>query len=472
VKDLHSIIQSLSKEEIRFYKLFVGRTNQSKERKDLKLFDIIKKNSDQDYSKKAIESLAVTSNNFYQLKNRIYHDVNNSMIWQHISKDQQSKSFSYILLSRVFRNKGELDLAYHYLLTAEKEAIKLELFEILAIVYSDIIELSHELISIDLDKYLNLKKENSKVRVEIEDIDSHLAKLMYDIKTKQNFSKSDPALTNFLSIHHQKKASDKKVLESPRFKLRLFKMYSRLLLQEKDYVSLEKYLNESYQDFTSNNLFNRHNHNDKLTLLTYLTNSLFKNEKFSKSLEVAELLHQAMKEHDKFLYEKYIFYYYNALVLNYAKEDKDKALEILQLAKSNEIIKKLPGYTSFIYLNTALIYYYQEKYTSAKTNISRLIQQVDFLSLDVVFQFKLLIVELIIRLKLDQNDIIIQKMKDIKSNYINILSDKKYHRDVLVLETIGKIINGEKIDKKNLLIALGNQLEIDIIDYTDWAKSV
>ena len=45
------------------------------------------------------------------------------MIWQHISKDQQSKSFSYILLSRVFRNKGELDLAYHYLLTAEKEAI-------------------------------------------------------------------------------------------------------------------------------------------------------------------------------------------------------------------------------------------------------------------------------------------------------------------------------------------------------------
>jgi hypothetical protein len=63
-------------------------------------------------------------------------------------------------------------------------------------------------------------------------------------------------------------------------------------------------------------------------------------------------------------------------------------------------------------------------------------------------------------------------MKDIKSNYINILSDKKYHRDVLVLETIGKIINGEKIDKKNLLIALGNQLEIDIIDYTDWAKSV
>ena len=103
MKILETVIQSLSKEEIRFYKLFVGRTNQAKERKDLKLFDIIKKNINQDYSKKAIKSLKVTSNNFYQLKNRIYNDLNNSMVWQHISKDQQSKSFSFILLSRIYK---------------------------------------------------------------------------------------------------------------------------------------------------------------------------------------------------------------------------------------------------------------------------------------------------------------------------------------------------------------------------------
>ena len=366
MKILDTIIQSLSKEEIRFYKLFVRRTNQAKERKDLKLFDIIKKNIYQDYSKKAIKSLNVTSNNFHQLKNRIYKDLNNSMVWQHISKDQQSKSFSFILLSRVYKNKGELDLAYHYLKIAEKESIKLELFEILAIVYSEIIELSHELISIDLDSYLFLKKENSKVRDEIEDIDTHLAKLMYSIKTKQNFSKSDPILTQFLSAHHQNNVQNKKVLKSPRFKLRLFKMYSRLLLQKQDYNTLELYLSESYNDFTKNNLFARHNHNDKLTLLTYLANCLHKIKQFKKSLEVAEQLHDAMKEYEEFLYDKYIFYYYNLLVLNYAKKDKNKALEILKLAKNNEAIKKLPAYTSFIYLNTALIYYYQEKYNSAK----------------------------------------------------------------------------------------------------------
>ena len=36
------------------------------------------------------------------------------MTWQHISKDKQSTSFSYILLARVFKNKGELDISFNY----------------------------------------------------------------------------------------------------------------------------------------------------------------------------------------------------------------------------------------------------------------------------------------------------------------------------------------------------------------------
>ena len=50
MKIFDTVIQSFL-EEIRF--TFVGRTNQSKERKDLKLFDIIK-NLNQDYSKKQL----------------------------------------------------------------------------------------------------------------------------------------------------------------------------------------------------------------------------------------------------------------------------------------------------------------------------------------------------------------------------------------------------------------------------------
>jgi len=421
MKFLYNIIQSLSKEEIRFYKLFVGRTKQSKERKDLILFDIIKNSPSDDVNKKAIDKLKVKSNNYYQLKNRVYHDLNNSIVWQHISKDHQSQSFSFVLLSRVYKNKGELEIAYHYLKTAEKEGIKNELYEILSIVYSEIIELSHELISVDLDHYLKLKIENSLVVQEIDEIDALLAKLMYDIKTKQNFAKSDASVLELLNKYYKENAKKKIVLDSPRFRLRLFKMYSRLLLQKADYTSLEQFLVRSYNDFVSDGLFNRSNHNDKLTLLTYLTNCFYKTKQYSKSLEFAEILNVAMKEFDGFLNEKYVFYYFNSLVLNYAVEDKEKALDVLKEAKNNASIKKLPAYTSFIYLNTSLIYFQQEKYSLACTNISRLIQQDDFLSLDKVFQLKLLIVELIVRLELNQEDKILKQVRFINKEYKSTL---------------------------------------------------
>ena len=476
MKFLYNIIQSLSKEEIRFYKLFVGRTKQSKERKDLVLFELIKNSPSEDVNKKAIDKLKVKSNNYYQLKNRVYHDLNNSIVWQHISKDHQSQSFSFVLLSRVYKNKGELEIAYHYLKTAEKEGIKNELYEILSIVYSEIIELSHELISVDLDHYLKLKKENSLVVQEIDEIDALLAKLMYDIKTKQNFAKSDASVLELLSKYYKENAKKKTVLDSPRFRLRLFKMYSRLLLQKEDYTSLEQFLVRTYNDFVSDGLFNRSNHNDKLTLLTYLTNCFYKTKQYSKSLEFAEILNEAMKEFDGFLNEKYVFYYFNSLVLNYAIEDKEKALDVLKEAKNNASIKKLPAYISFIYLNTSLIYFQQEKYSLASTNISRLIQQDDFLSLDKVFQLKLLIVELIIRLELNQEDRILKQVRFINKEYKSLLSQDQLKRDAQVLKLIVMVLNKEDISSKVESITSSKSDEqsrsIDIISYNDWMKTL
>ena len=134
---LNSIIQSLSKQEIRFFKLFIKRTD-NKKRKDVDLFDFMKKKGDALKIKDALKKLETNTNNYHQIKNRLYHELNNSMVWQHIWKDNQSKSFSYVLLSRVYKNKGELELAFHYLKYAEKEAIDSELYEILSIVYTEI----------------------------------------------------------------------------------------------------------------------------------------------------------------------------------------------------------------------------------------------------------------------------------------------------------------------------------------------
>ena len=65
---LFEIINSLNKEESRFYKLYAGRTNSGDTRKDLILFDFIKQTGEE-YDEKLIseELYQDNKNSFYQL---------------------------------------------------------------------------------------------------------------------------------------------------------------------------------------------------------------------------------------------------------------------------------------------------------------------------------------------------------------------------------------------------------------------
>jgi len=395
------------------------------------------------------------------------------MVWQHIWKDNQSKSFSFVLLSRVYKNKGELELAFHYLKKAENEAIDSELYEVLSIIYSEIIKISHELLSIDVDYYIELKRNNIKILSEIDEMDLLLAKIMYDIRTKQNFGKSDISLVKLIKTKYGKISKEKNLVSSTRFRIRLFKMYSRLLLQERDYQSLEKFLIESNNEFGKDKLFNRSNHNEKLTLLTYLTNCLYKTKKYKQSLKYSEQLLISMKEYDSFLYDKYLFYYYNMLVLNYAKTDKKKALDYLNKASKSEAIKRLPSYNAFIYLNRSLIYYYEDNYKESQKNIARLIMQEDFLLLDKSFQLKILVAELMIRISISNRNLD-NKFKDIKKNYKSLLEEENHLREKIMIGLLFKKINNEDIegDKEKLLSYMSDydSEDIDIISYNIWLK--
>ena len=469
---VEKLIHSLSKEEVRFFKIFTKRT-QARNRKDVTLFDYIRKKKTDINSKIIIDKLQTTSANYYTIKNRLYNQINNSLVWQHIWKDNQSISFSYILLARVCKNKGELELAFHYLKKSENEALESELYELLSIIYTEIIQLSHELISIDVDHYIELKRKNIQIISEIDEVDLLLAKVMYDIKTKQNFSNSEVSLIKLMKRKYNKISKNKKLTKSPRFRIRLFKMYSRLLLQQRDYNSLEIFLLKNYNEFEKNKLFNRSNHNDKLTILTYLTNCLYKNNKHKKSLDYAEKLLISMKDYDGFLYDKYLFYYYNSYVANYSKTDSEKALDYINKAAENNVIKQMSSYIVFVYLNRALIYYYQNNFLAAQKNITRLIQQKDFLLLDKSFQLKILIAELMIRILVSKNNLN-SKVVNIYKNYKSTLLKKNNVRDKKLMDLISKKINDENVEmyKADLLSIMSEaeSEEVDIISYNDWIK--
>ena len=469
---LETVIDSLSKEEVRFFKLFLNRTV-SASRKDVNLFDFLRKRKRDYKTKDLLKKLNTSAGNYYTLKNRLYHELNNSMVWQHIWKDQQSKSFSFVLLSRIYKNKGELELSFNYLKKAEKEALDSDLYEILSIIYSEVLHLSHELISIDVDYYIEQKRKNIKTLSEIDEIDLLLTKIMYDVKTKQNFSNSNISIFKLLKSKYNKISRDNNLLKNSRFRIKLFNMYSRLLLNKRDYNSLEIFVIKSYDEFEIDKLFDRYNHNDKLTMLTYIANCLFKTNKYNQSLRYAEILLKNMCEYDSFLYDKYLFYYYNILVQNYSITDKDKALDYLDKASKNEVIKKIPAYNSFIYLNRSLIFYDHDDFKRSKQNISRLIMQEDFLFLDKSFQLKILITSVIIIYNISKKHAK-EKINEIKNNYNTLLKTENHYRDTMFLELISKKLSASDLvkDKDIFLSNITDEesKELDIIGYNSWVK--
>jgi len=180
-----------------------------------------------------------------------------------------------------------------------------------------------------------------------------------------------------------------------------------------------------------------------------------------------------MKEYDCFLHDKYLFYYYNILVLNYAKTDKEKALDYLNKASRSEVIKKLPSYNAFIYLNRSLIYYYEDNYKESQKNIARLIMQEDFLLLDKSFQLKILVTELMIRMMLSNKNLN-DKITSIKKGYDTLLLEENHIREKKMIDLIFKMIHNDdiEVEKKDLLSIMSDSEseDIDIISYNIWIK--
>jgi hypothetical protein len=475
---LQKIVSSLSKEESRFYKLFGARTNKHSNRKDFELFDYLRKQGDKHNEDWIAKKLYGSNKNaYYQLKSRLVTDLNKSLSLQYLDKEADYAIYQQLLLSRVFLRKGEASIAHWYLAKAEQQAQKAEHYELLNSIYGDFLKLSHDMVSIDVEEYLEKQRNNKKKLDKAQEFDQAIALVMYRIKTAQNFSQQNKGVLSILE-EVLSKQHEGELLQSPKFRMKTYQVVSRILLQKHDYLGLEDYLKHTYQEFVTDSLFNKSNHEQKLMMLSYLCNCLYKTNKHQESLEYAQLLYEALHEHHNMLKDKFIFYYYNALVINYSKIDKQKELEILAEAKDIPAIKQLPTYTLFIYLNTALAHFDLANYKMASKNFSQLLLQEDFSDIAESLQLKIIIADIIVKYELGDFDLVEEKIKKLRKSHQKLL--KTHPRDHHLLAIIKELMYCNNIaQNKNIqatmqsFISLASDAEADeqdIINYNLWLK--
>ena len=483
MKTLNLLVDSMNKEEIRHLKIFLKRTNANGERKDVKLFDYVKKSGSK-FSDAAVQNQLygpTGRNAYYRLKNRLIEDIGKSLALQYNSQTDANQVLHYISLSRHFQIKQLYDLAFHYLRKAERRATQGMNYELLDLIYSDFIKLSHDSLTVNPEEYIRKREEISTKLQRLRQIDDVLAAVIYRIKVSANYSGQDRSVLDLLEQTVEDFSNDPEVRESPVLRFKIYHAVSRILLQQHDYKALEDYLQSTWKEFTGEGLFRKSNHETKLQMLVYLANSLFKNNKLEEALQVSSQLKEAMEEWGGFLSDKYLVYYYNTQVYCYSILNRDKALEILEEAGTNPVIAKAPLYSAIFKGQQAQILFDQRKFRAANRSIIRMKLDDGFESLDHGFQLQVRVAELIVRFELEDSDFIESQVDLINKDFKDLLTDESYQRQASMLSILGKMIYHRNIRHDETLKAEVDALlasasreeakDLDWINYTEWLES-
>ena len=477
MKVLQLIVGMMNKEEVRHLKLFMGRTNAGEERKDIELYDYIRQHNET-YDETKIQHKLYgprDKNALYRLKNRLLEEIGKSLMLQYIDESDFNQVVHQLLLSRFFLSKSQSQIAFHYLSKAEKKASAAESPELLDLVYSEYVRFSQETLEINPTEYIRKRKSNREQLNRLQEIDDVLAEVVYKVRTTQNFTGQDYRIIESLRKKVSEFSKQKATRNSISLRFKIYQSLSRILLQKQDFVLLEKYLEQTFEEFTKEGLFNRNNHDTKLQLLTYLANAQFKNQKFEQSLATAARLKTAMAEFGGLLHDKYLLFYYNILVICYSEKNKEKAAEILNEAKDNPVIKKLPVYLVFIFLNLTVLNFDNENYKAAIRNLVKLTMEPGFASLDRILRMKIAVAELIIRYELQDIDVLERRLDQVKKEFADILKTKDGKRqeemiEILSAMSVSDSVRRDKNLKKKILkmTSAPSAKTNDVIDYNNW----
>jgi len=478
---LNQMILGLNKEEIRFYKIYSSRIASNQPRKDLELFDIIKKEREQfDEDAAAIRLYPDGNKNpYYRLKNRVKSELSKSLMVQHFENEDVTQAINLYNLARHYMSRSLNQLAEHFLGKAEKRALAIENLELLDLIYTEFIRLSQEMLSINPETYILKRQENESRLKSIRQIDDILATVKYKLKITQNFSPVDNPVVDMLQETVQQLTDSKELKGSSALRFKIYQAVSQILLQQHDYPNLEDYLRVTYAEFEKEKLFNKSNHQTKLQMLTYMVNALFKNDRSEESLEWAEKLKHAMEEFDRLHYDRFLFFYYNSLVINYSKVDMEKAISILHDLEHNEKLKKTPFYIVFVYLNLSIFHFDLGNYRESIKRLNQLYHHERFANTADSLKFRIAILEILIRLELGDTDFLEYRMKQIKKDFSDQLENQENVRESMLLDLIsdmflkGKSLRSDEMKDRIKLFTKTTSPrseDAELVNYNRWLE--
>lgn len=425
---LSEIIINLSKEEIRNFKIFSNRINYGKSNKTVKLFDFLKTGTYSEDDEILVKLLYPkgNKNSFYRLKNRLLDDLKKTLLLQHIDFDEKVSVLNLISLANIFSYKIQYRQALYYLQKAETKAIKNEYYDLVDLIYEEIISIASHYDRVNPLPYIKKQKQNIEKRSVIKQANQAIATINYQLK-RINFSKKGKKLLVDLQKVLDDLTISRNVYRLPKIQLKINECVRNYLLQRNDFDVLEQYLINSLKGFKKRKIFSKTFHHDKIVIITWIINSLIKNKKFNKALYFTNILHKELLAYNKLYYEKYIWTYYQSLMAGYFFSGQlQKAIDTMETVKENPKYQGNIFYDLGIYLNLASLYYCRSDVSNAIKNLSKVLTKKLFNSLSVDIKFNISVLEIILHYEKGDVEFTYEKLINLSRSFRSILRKEDY----------------------------------------------
>ncbi len=481
---LTELIHSLSKEELRNFKIYVSRINNQSDgdSKNLQLFDLIKNQSYDEFSDELVAKLYKDGNKnaFYRLKNRLINDIEQSLLLLNRNKDPRFKVYNTIQLANIFRYKSDYDLSYKYLQKAEKAAEKYGYIDLLDIIYSEILDLASDYYKVEPETYIKLKKENFNQLDKSQEVDYLIVAINHRLRHSNYSSKEE--LGDELEEIIDRLSISEDVSQNPDVQFKIHKCVRTILLQKRDFIELEKYLEKSLTYFEGIDYFDSARYEDLFRILHWLINCANINFHFEQAEEYIDRLYKALHVNNKKYYDKNIWMYHESKVVYYSFTQKsEEAIQLMEEILANPVLTGTNFYDTFVPLNLSGSYFKAGNIKKAMDTIVPLIVSKSFSKLSRFLQLRINIVDLLYHFENNDINYVIYKVAEIKRIFRKEFKLENFAREKKFLSIIhdlaskpNPITNPRVVKKINSFIEESPQAVTgnnEVVIYKFWLKS-
>lgn len=305
---------------------------------------------------------------------------------QYFHADDFTQAANYYLLFKHHQRKEHKALAMYYLKRAEKLAERSGSPNLLEVIYSEFISLSHGKEGINPHHYITQRMLNRKLITKIQEVEDTLAVMHYEV------SKGNAGLAKSIKQTTEDLLADEEIASVPFLTERLCSLSGRIIKATGNYKVLEKLLKKVLKSIEKRKdldvvLFPE--------LLSEYVKALIVNEKWDKAEKQLDKL-KGFLEEKAIRNPELLASYYNLKADTFAKVNPEKSYDALMDAGRDKHLEKQPELSAKLRLKLIAIKIGHNESTHARKLLFDLRSEPSYFDLPDYLQVKAKILEVIL----------------------------------------------------------------------------